>query len=120
MNPNLEYLIEEASKLGKVLIRTNLTILKSTKFEHLIDVYAKYNVRIVSSLPYYSEEVVEKQRGDHVFQSSIEVLQKLNALGYGIKEDLCLTLVYNTDGPYLPPNEFMLENTYRKVLKNDF
>ena len=120
MNPNLEYLIEEASKLGKVLVRTNLTILKSTKFEHLIDVYAKYNVRIVSSLPYYSEEVVEKQRGDHVFQSSIEVLQKLNALGYGIKEDLCLTLVYNTDGPYLPPNEFMLENTYRKVLKNDF
>ena len=120
MNPNLECLIEEASKLGKVLIRTNLTILKSTKFEHLIDVYAKYNVRIVSSLPYYSEEVVEKQRGDHVFQSSIEVLQKLNALGYGIKEDLCLTLVYNTDGPYLPPNEFMLENTYRKVLKNDF
>lgn len=120
INPNLEYLIEEASKLGKVLIRTNLTILKSTKFEHLIDVYAKYNVRIVSSLPYYSEEVVEKQRGDHVFQSSIEVLQKLNALGYGIKEDLCLTLVYNTDGPYLPPNEFMLENTYRKVLKNDF
>lgn len=120
MNPNLECLIEEASKLGKVLIRTNLTILKSTKFEHLIDVYAKYNVRIVSSLPYYSEEIVEKQRGDHVFQSSIEVLQKLNALGYGIKEDLCLTLVYNTDGPYLPPNEFMLENTYRKVLKNDF
>ena len=120
MNPNLEYLIEEASKLGKVLVRTNLTILKSTKFEHLIDVYAKYNVRIVSSLPYYSEDVVEKQRGDHVFQSSIEVLQKLNALGYGIKEDLCLTLVYNTDGPYLPPNEFMLENTYRKVLKNDF
>ena len=120
MNPNLEYLIEEASKLGKVLVRTNLTILKSTKFEHLIDVYAKYNVRIVSSLPYYSEEVVEKQRGDHVFQSSIEVLQKLNALGYGIKEDLCLTLVYNTDGPYLPPNEFVLENTDRKVLKNDF
>ena len=120
MNPHLEYFIEEAGKLGDVIVRTNLTILKSSKFQHLMEVYAKHHVRIVCSLPYYNAKVVEKQRGDNVFQSSIEILQKLNALGYGADEHLRLTLVYNTDGPYLPPNEFMLENTYRSVLKKEF
>ena len=120
MNPNLEYFIEEASKLGQVILRTNLTILKSEKYRHLLQVYARHHVRVVCSLPYYNETVVEKQRGDHVFRDSIEILQKLNALGYGTDENLRLTLVYNTDGPYLPPNEYMLENTYRAVLKESY
>ena len=120
MNPNLEYFIEEASKLGQVILRTNLTILKSEKYRHLLEVYARHHVRVVCSLPYYNEKVVEKQRGGHVFRDSIEILQQLNALGYGTDENLRLTLVYNTDGPYLPPNEFMLENTYRAVLKEEY
>lgn len=120
MNPNLEYFIAEASKMGDVIVRTNLTILKSSKYAHLMDVYAKYHVRIVCSLPYYNANVVEKQRGDNVFMPSIEILQKLNELGYGKNEDLHLTLVYNTDGPYLPPNEFMLRKTYREVLRRDY
>lgn len=117
MNPNLEYFITEAAKMGEVIVRTNLTILKSEKYAHLMDVYAKNQVHIVCSLPYYNEQVVEKQRGDHVFLSSIEILQKLNVLGYGKEDALRLTLVYNTDGPYLPPNEVMLEKTYREVLE---
>lgn len=120
MNPNLEYFITEAAKLGEVIVRTNLTILKSEKYAHLLEVYAKNHVHVVCSLPYYNEKVVEKQRGDHVFTSSIEILQKLNALGYGKEDSLQLTLVYNTDGPYLPPNEFMLEKTYREVLKTQY
>lgn len=120
MNPNLPYLIEEASKLGQVIIRTNLVILKDEKYAPLLDVYAKNKVKIVCSLPYYKKNVVEKQRGKHVFDPAIEMLQKLNAMGYGIQEDLHLTLVYNTDGPYLPPNEFMLEDTYREVLRRDY
>ena len=117
MNPEIEYFITEAAKLGNVIVRTNLTILKDEKYAHLMDVYAKNNVRIVASLPYYNEKVVDKQRGNHVFDPSIQVLQELNKLGYGKEENLRLTLVYNTDGPYLPPNEFMLEKTYRDVLK---
>lgn len=120
MNPNLEYFIEEASKMGEVIVRTNLTILKSEKYAHLMNVYAKNQVHIVCSLPYYNEQVVEKQRGDHVFSSSIEILQKLNMLGYGKEDTLRLTLVYNTDGPYLPPNEVMLEKTYREVLEKQY
>lgn len=120
MNPNIEYFIEEAAKTGEVIIRTNLTILKSSKYEHMMDVYAKNHVHLVCSLPYYNEKVVEKQRGANVFDPSVQILQKLNALGYGKDENLRLTLVYNTDGPYLPPNEFMLEKTYRDVLKNAY
>lgn len=120
MNPSLPHLIEEAAKLGQVIIRTNLVILKDEKYASLLDVYAKNKVKIVCSLPYYKKNVVEKQRGQHVFDPAIEMLQKLNAIGYGIQEDLHLTLVYNTDGPYLPPNEFMLEDTYREVLRNDY
>ncbi|MCU6685583.1 arsenosugar biosynthesis radical SAM protein ArsS [Dorea acetigenes] len=120
MNPNLEYFIDEASKLGKVIVRTNLTILKNEKYAHFIDVYMRNKVRIVCSLPYYNKKVVEKQRGSCVFDPAIEILQKLNAIGYGKKDELQLSLVYNTDGPYLPPNEIMLENTYRKVLKNEY
>ena len=120
MNPNIEYFITEAAKLGDVIIRTNLTILKSAKYEHLMDVYAKNHVRLVCSLPYYNEKVVDKQRGNNTFDPSIQILQKLNELGYGKDENLRLTLVYNTDGPYLPPNEFMLERTYREVLKKQY
>ncbi len=120
MNPNLPYLIEEAAKLGQVIIRTNLVILKDAEYAPLLDVYAKNKVKIVCSLPYYKKNVVEKQRGPHVFDPAIQMLQKLNAMGYGIRDDLHLTLVYNTDGPYLPPNEFMLEDTYREVLRKDY
>lgn len=120
MNPYLEYFISKASQLGKVIVRTNLTILKSEKYAYLLDVYAKHKVHIVCSLPYYTQQVVEKQRGEHAFEPSVQILQKLNALGYGKTEDLCLTLVYNTDGPYLPPNEVMLEKTYREVLKKQY
>ena len=120
MNPNIEYFISEAAKRGEVIVRTNLTILKSSKYKHLLDVYAKNHVHVVCSLPYYNEKVVEKQRGEHVFDPSIQILQKLNELGYGKDDSLKLTLVYNTDGPYLPPNEFMLEKTYREVMKNAY
>lgn len=120
MNPNLEYFITEARKFGEVIIRTNLTILKSEKYAHLLQAYAKNKVHIVCSLPYYTRQVVEKQRGEHVFEPAIQILQNLNALGYGKKEDMQLTLVYNTDGPYLPPNEVMLEHTYREVLRNEY
>ena len=120
MNPNLTYLIEAASKLGDVIVRTNLVILQKEAYAHLIDVYTENKVRIVCSLPYYNKKVVEKQRGAHVFDPAIQILRELNARGYGRQDDLRLTLVYNTDGPYLPPNEFMLEKTYREILEKEY
>lgn len=119
MNPNLDYLIREASKSGQVMVRTNIVILNDEKYAPLIDVYAENNVQIVCSLPYYKKKTVEKQRGSDVFEPTLRILRKLNELGYGKDENRKLTLVYNTDGPYLPPNEIMLEDTYRDVLREE-
>lgn len=119
MNPNLDYLIREASKSGQVMVRTNIVILNDEKYAPLIDVYAENNVQIVCSLPYYKKKTVEKQRGSDVFDPTLRILRKLNELGYGKDENRKLTLVYNTDGPYLPPNEIMLEDTYRDVLREE-
>ena len=79
--------------------------------------YTKNKVRIVCSLPYYNKKVVEAQRGTQVFEPVMEILRELNARGYGKNEELRLTLVYHTGGPYLPPNEFILEDTYYKNMK---
>lgn len=103
-----------------MIVRTNLVILRNEKYGRLLDVHTKNKVRIVCSLPYYNKKVVEAQRGTQVFEPVMEILRELNARGYGKKEELRLTLVYHTDGPYLPPNEFMLEDTYRKVLKEEY
>lgn len=119
MNPNLDYLIREASKTGQVMVRTNIVILNDEKYAPLIDVYVENNVQIVCSLPYYKKKTVEKQRGSDVFDPTLRILRKLNELGYGKDENRKLTLVYNTDGPYLPPNEIMLEDTYRDVLREE-
>lgn len=119
MNEDLPYLIEEAAKRGEVIVRTNLTILRKPEYRSLAELYRTQGVRIVCSLPYYKAGVVEKQRGNRVFAESIEVLKELNAMGYGREENLPLTLVYNTDGIYLPPNESMLERTYRDALREE-
>ncbi len=120
MNPNLPYLIDKASEMGEVMLRTNLTILQEKDYAHLLDVYVKNKVHLVCSLPYYRKNIVEKQRGSGVFDAAVDMLKKLNAVGYGKSPDLLLTLVYNTEGSYLPPNEIMLEDTYREVLREEF
>ena len=71
MNPNLDYLIREASKSGQVMVRTNIVILNDEKYAPLIDVYAENNVQIVCSLPYYKKKTVEKQRGSDVFDPTL-------------------------------------------------
>ena len=75
---------------------------------------------IIASLPYYNEKVVSRQRGKGVFPKSIEVLQRLNELGYGKEEDLVINLVYNPNGAYLPPKQEALEKTYKKKLFDNF
>ncbi|MEL3907603.1 MAG: arsenosugar biosynthesis radical SAM protein ArsS [Treponemataceae bacterium] len=120
MNPHIQYFIEKASAIGDVIVRTNLTILKMKEYANLMDVYKKNKVKLICSLPYYNESVVDNQRGGNVFKDSIQILKELNQRGYGSDEQLHLTLVYNTDGPYLPPNEAMLERTYKETLFNNY
>jgi len=102
------------------MVRTNLTILLHDGYEDMPDFYRAYGVHLVASLPCYMEKNVNRQRGLRVFQESIDVIQKLNAVGYGRREDLPLDLVYNPLGPSLPPSQQQLEDDYRRVLKEQF
>ncbi|WP_193161283.1 arsenosugar biosynthesis radical SAM (seleno)protein ArsS [Microbulbifer hainanensis] len=115
-------LVEAARKHGvHVMDRCNLTILLEPGQEELAEFLAEHRVEVVASLPCYSIDNVDKQRGKGVFDKSIAALQKLNALGYGKEgSGLVLNLVYNPQGPVLPPNQQALEADYRRELMAHF
>ena len=122
LNPNFRYIVEAARKLGvKVMDRCNLTILQETGQEDLAEFLAQHQVEIIASLPCYSQENVDKQRGKGVFNGSLAGLKKLNDMGYGQDDSgLILNLVYNPTGPFLPPPQQTLEHDYKKTLNDQF
>jgi radical SAM/Cys-rich protein len=124
MNPNFRWFVEEASKLGvqDFIVRSNLTIiLANKKYHDLPAFFAKHNIHVISSLPYYKREKTDKQRGDGVFDKSIKALQMLNEVGYGqANSNLKLDLVYNPSGAFLPTDQKALELDFKKALKEDF
>ncbi|MBU5300560.1 arsenosugar biosynthesis radical SAM protein ArsS [Clostridium sporogenes] len=121
MNPNFEWLVKEAIEIGaKVIVRSNLVILREEKYKHLLEFYAENKVEVVCSLPYYSAKDTDRQRGEGVFNESIDILKKLNKLGYGKDESLVLNLVYNPGGAFLPPPQESLELEYKQKLKKEY
>jgi len=121
MNPHFRYFVSEARRRGlDVIDRCNLTILLEPGYETLAQFLVDQQVIITASLPCYEEENVEKQRGKGVYAESIEVLQWLNSLGYGIDKNLPLNLVYNPIGAVLPPPQQQLEIDYKQQLKSQF
>lgn len=122
LHDDFRHLVTEARAAGvHVIDRCNLTILFEPGQEFLADFLAENQVEVVASMPCYSLKNVDKQRGKGVFDKSIAGLQKLNALGYGKPgNDLRLNLVYNPQGPSLPPNQQSLEADYKRELRNHF
>ena len=105
----------------RVIDRCNLTILFEPGQDDLAEFLAEQRVEVVASMPCYSAANVDKQRGDGVFDKSIAGLQKLNALGYGVPgSGLILNLVYNPQGPTLPPEQKGLEADYKRELYKHF
>ena len=122
LHPNFRALVIAARRLGVAVIdRCNLTVLSEPGQEDLARFLANQGVIVVASLPCYSAANVDQQRGDGVFARSIEGLRQLNALGYGIEgSGLDLDLVYNPQGPRLPPPQAALEADYRRELDAHF
>ena len=122
LHSDFAYLIASARKLGRQVIdRCNLTVLFEPGMEYLPEFFKLNEVELVCSLPCYSEENVDKQRGKGTFDASIRALQLLNEIGYGqIDGDLVLNLVYNPVGPHLPPRQDKLEQDYKKILCEQF
>lgn len=100
--------------------RCNLTVLHEPDQEDLAKWYAERKIHLICSLPCYTSENVEAQRGKGVFGKSISALQLLNQYGYGRDESLTINLVYNPLGPTLPPSQHELERDYKIRLKTDF
>jgi radical SAM/Cys-rich protein len=122
LNPHFRLLVKAARDIGvRVMDRCNLTILHEPGQEDLADFLREHAVDIVASLPCYLEENVDKQRGKGVFDGSVRALKLLNDKGYGkAGSTLKLSLVYNPQGPVLPPAQGPLENDYRKHLQTHF
>ncbi len=123
MNPDFCWFVGEIKKLNRhIIVRCNLTIILSNKkFNDLPEFFKQHNIEVVSSLPFYSKDRTDRQRGDGVFEDSIKALQMLNAVGYGMEgSDLKLNLVYNPAGAFLPPSQGSLEKEFKQALKKDF
>lgn len=121
MNPDFERLLRSAAKLSShVIVRTNLVILKEEKYAHLMELYKELGIEVVCSLPYYSADTMNRVRGTHTFETSIEVLHELNRLGYGREKRLVLNLVYNPSGAFFAPPQASMEQEYKYHLKKDF
>jgi radical SAM/Cys-rich protein len=120
LNPHFAMLVERARALDrKVIVRCNLTVTLEPGMEWLVDFYRRSGVELVCSLPCYTAENTDRQRGAGVFDKSIVALQQLNAVGFG-RGGLRLDLVYNPIGASLPPPQAELEAQYRDALARNF
>ena len=121
LNPDFRRFCDELIKLGiQITSRCNITVLFEKGQEDLAQWYRDREIRLVCSLPCYTEDNVDAQRGKGVFDKSIAGLQLLNELGYGKNEKLSLDLVYNPGGAFLPPAQMSLEKDYRQMLGDNF
>ena len=121
LNENFEYIVEKVKKINcHVIDRCNLTILLEKNKTGLADFLKKHEVEIIASLPCYEKRNVNSQRGENVFEKSLQALKMLNSIGYGSNPSLQINLVYNPQGFSLPPNQQILEDQYKKNLKNRY
>ena len=123
MIPDFRYFVERVCALEPtrhVIDRCNLTVLLESGYEDLAEFLAKRKVEIIASMPCYTPENVNAQRGEGVFEGSIKALKLLNRLGYGVAGDLPLHLVYNPVGAFLPPPQAELEADFKRELAGNF
>ena len=122
LHEDFDYLVESARQLGRhVMDRCNLTVIFEPGKDYLPEFFRRHGVELVCSLPCYSIENVDKQRGKGTFDGSIRALQIFNELGYGKPESgLTMNLVYNPVGPHLPPPQEKLEQDYKRILRKQF
>ena len=122
LHKDFNYLVDSATSLRcHVMDRCNLTVIFEPGKDYLPEFFARHRLEVICSLPCYSEENVDKQRGKGTFDLSIRGLQILNRLGYGKPDTgLTLNLVYNPVAPHLPPPQEKLEQDYKRELGEKF
>ncbi len=118
MHPEFRWFVDAGLATGvSVIVRTNLTILLEAGYTDLPEWFADRRVHLIASLPCYTADNVDTQRGRGTYAGSIEALLALNGVGYGRDPRLPLDLVYNPGGPFLPGPQAALETDYRRELR---
>jgi len=128
LHPDFDYLVSEARRMGKqVTVRHNLTVTldgdpcSGASKEYLPDFFAENRVTVLASLPHYDEQETDRIRGPGVFRKSIDVLRKLNMLGYGQSgSGLVLNLIHNCDGPISSTDRTRVEDEFKKALSSRY
>jgi radical SAM/Cys-rich protein len=121
LNPFFKPFVKTLCEMGNpVQVRTNLTVFFEAGQADTPEFLAGLGIHLVASLPCYLDDNVDNQRGSGVYKRSIVALRRLNSLGYGLRQELPLNLVYNPTGAFLPPDQATLEDAYRKELKDRF
>jgi radical SAM/Cys-rich protein len=125
MNPHFRWFIEQIRAIDSeinIIVRCNLTIiLANKKYHDLPEFFKKHRIEVASSLPFYTANRTNSQRGDGVFEDSIKALQMLNAVGYGQEgSGLTLNLVYNPAGAFLPSGQAGMEKEFKRALKTKY
>lgn len=121
MNPHFRWFVEEAVKVcPDVMVRSNLTVMLEEGYEDLPEFYAANKVTVICSLPHYKAKNSNKQRGEGTFEKSIQVLKRLNALGYGKDPELTLNMVFNPGGAFFPPEQSAMEKEYKEYLGSEY
>jgi len=123
MVPDFRRLVETVRGFDqprRVMDRLNATIINEPGYEWVAEFLAEHEVEIIASMPCYSADNVNEQRGDGVFDSSIKAFQRLNELGYGTDPRLTINFVYNPNGAFLPPAQAELEADYKREMKEHF
>lgn len=118
LNPSFRYLVAEARAAGAhIMIRHNLTVMFEPNQADLPEFFRENRAEVISSLPYFLEQQTDAQRGRGVFEKSIEALRRLNAVGYGVEDNLRLNLVYNPTGAFLPPAQSSIETDFKREMR---
>ena len=121
MNPHFRWFVEEAVKVcPDVMVRSNLTVMLEEGYEDFPEFYAANKVTVICSLPHYKAKNSNKQRGEGTFEKSIQVLKRLNALGYGKDPELTLNMVFNPGGAFFPPEQLAMEKEYKEHLGSEY
>ena len=121
LNPHFDRLVLSArSRVDELIVRSNLTVLFEPGKEYLPRLFKEAKIHLICSLPCYTDENVDGQRGKGAFKKSIQALRLLNETGFAREEGLVLDLVYNPTGPYLPPEQGELEQDYKRVLGDKY
>jgi len=122
LHPDFDYLVAAARRLGRhVMDRCNLTVIFEPGKDYLPGFFKQHGVELICSLPCYSQENVDQQRGKGTFAASIRALRRFNEIGYGqVDSGLVLNLVYNPVEPHLPPPQQKLEGDYKRILHEQY